>query len=272
MARLLLGSLLAAVCTAGSAPPPAPAAAPVPAPTSAPAAVPDPPAPPEPAIPSDDACPDAPETVNGYADADGCPDGLPPDLAAILGVVDGLTFALEKDQITPASFPALDRIVDVLTRYPDVALEIAAHDGVRREEYSRCLSCRRADAVRKYLIAHGIEPARLVARGYGVDRPIADHRTEEGRRKNLRVELTLLGPPPPPPGFTCTDRRTLRRADGTTQDCYPYVCRAGACLTRCDAMTDCAGAHTRAEFPAQGWPLECMPGGQCTPMPPDKVR
>lgn len=84
------------------------------------------------------------------------------------------------------------------------------------------------------------------------------------------------GPAPsaasPDSPVTCTDRRTLRRADGSTDDCYPYVCRAGACLTRCAAMTDCAGAHNRAEFPAEGWPLECMPSGQCTPMPPDKVR
>jgi outer membrane protein OmpA-like peptidoglycan-associated protein len=265
MGRLLLGTLLAAVCTASAPDPAAPAPVPPPAPAPREPA-PREPAPSDPAIASQDACPDAPETLNGFQDGDGCPDDLPADLAAITGRVTGITFAIDKDVITLDSRPTLDRLVDVLTRHPDVALEIGVHDGEPSGSYGRCLSCRRADAIARWLVEHGIDRARVTARGYADDRPLADPRTEAGRNKNRRIELTLTG------ASTCTDRRTLRRPDGRTDDCYPYVCRAGACLTRCAAMTDCAGAHTRAEFPAEGWPLECMPGGQCTPMPPDKVR
>jgi outer membrane protein OmpA-like peptidoglycan-associated protein len=263
MGRLLLGTLFAAVCTAGAPDP----AAPAPAPPREPAPTPAPREPAlEPPIAAQDACPDVPETLNGFQDRDGCPDELPADLAAITGLLTGVTFDLEKDTFKPDSRPTLDRLVDVLSRYPDVALVIGVHDGQPPDGYGRCLSCRRADAIARYLVEHGIDRARLTARGYAFERPLADPRTEAGRKQNRRIELTLAG------AATCTDRRTVLRPDGGTDDCYPFVCRAGACLTRCAAMTDCAGAHTRAEFPAEGWPLECMPSGQCTPMPPDKVR
>ena len=51
------------------------------------------------------------------------------------------------------------------------------------------LSLMRAEAVREYLIVHGIDPARMTSVGYGEDRPIADNGTAEGRRTNRRVEL-----------------------------------------------------------------------------------
>jgi outer membrane protein OmpA-like peptidoglycan-associated protein len=44
----------------------------------------------------------------------------------------------------------------------------------------------------RWLVEHGIEPARLVARGYGQERPLADNATEEGRARNRRVEFHVL--------------------------------------------------------------------------------
>lgn len=296
MLRLALAPLLAAiVCTAGGPREPAPAPTPDEAPTSPPAAATtdsprgvasaatsaSPPAPDPIALDTRDACPEEPETPNGYLDDDGCPDHLPDDLAAITGVLDGVTFDLEKDTIRPASRPVLDHLVEVLTRYPDVEIEIQVHSDPERDEAirSRCLTCRRAKAIAHYLINNGIESARVRHQGYGSERPLASNSTPAGRRQNRRVEIILLGPggrplPPEarPAAATCVDRRTLRAADGSTTNCYPYACRDGACLRRCASMTECGGAHHPGELAREGWPLECMPSGECTPMPPEKVH
>jgi outer membrane protein OmpA-like peptidoglycan-associated protein len=54
------------------------------------------------------------------------------------------------------------------------------------------LSENRANAVVEYLVAKGIDPGRLVPRGYGETRPIADNRTKEGRMKNRRIEFKVI--------------------------------------------------------------------------------
>ena len=90
-------------------------------------------------------------------------------------------------------------------------VEIQGHTAITRRNRERLapLSQKRADAVRDYLIERGIQPNRLVARGYGYKRPIADNGTAEGRAANRRVEFVILeqGAPasagrlsaPPPP-------------------------------------------------------------------------
>ncbi len=50
----------------------------------------------------------------------------------------------------------------------------------------------RADAVKKWLVDHGVAESRLVAKGYGPAKPIGDNKTKEGRAKNKRVELVIL--------------------------------------------------------------------------------
>jgi len=54
------------------------------------------------------------------------------------------------------------------------------------------LSERRSDAVMKYLISKGIDPKKVIIKGYGPTDPIADNTDEEGRAKNRRVELVIL--------------------------------------------------------------------------------
>ena len=237
--------------------------------------------PPQASVEASDRCPGEAETINGYLDGDGCPDALPDDLAAITGVLADVAFDIEKDTLKRPSFAALDRIAAVLKKYPDVSIEIGGHEDARpdHESYSRCLTCRRADAIERYFVHSGIEAVRLRSQGYGATRPIDTNRTEAGRRRNRRVEIRILDPggrpfePVVPSGDAgCVDRRTARRADGGTENCYPYACRAGACLKSCREMKDCAGAHVPGEMASEGWPLECMPSGQCTPMHPDKVH
>jgi OmpA-OmpF porin, OOP family len=158
---------------------------------------------------SRDKCPDEPETVNGYKDDDGCPDEVPVAIKKFTGVIEGINFKTGQANILPGSYAILDRAVVVLKEYPDIRLEISGHtDSIGKADYNRDLSQRRADAVKTYFIANGVDAARLSSIGYGLDRPVADNQTESGRSKNRRTEFRLLmgdeGKPPrgdsgPPP-------------------------------------------------------------------------
>jgi OOP family OmpA-OmpF porin len=161
---------------------------------------------------SRDKCPDEPETKNGYQDADGCPDEVPVAVKKFTGVIEGINFKTGSASILPGSYAILDRAIKVLKEYSEIRMEISGHTDSRgKADYNRDLSQRRADAVKMYFIANGIDAARLTSVGYGLDRPIADNQTESGRSKNRRTEFRLLmgdegkappagdsGPPPSP--------------------------------------------------------------------------
>ena len=74
-------------------------------------------------------------------------------------------------------------------------MRIEGHTDTRGSRwYNKRLSQARANAVREYLIQHGIDPKRLVAVGYGEERPVVfPERTEEDYQKNRRVEFYILG-------------------------------------------------------------------------------
>ncbi|MEO0232818.1 MAG: OmpA family protein, partial [candidate division WOR-3 bacterium] len=66
-------------------------------------------------------------------------------------------------------------------------------DSIGSDSYNMSLSQARAEAVRSYLITrHGIDPARLIARGYGETMPIAPNTSREGRAQNRRVEFVII--------------------------------------------------------------------------------
>jgi OOP family OmpA-OmpF porin len=83
----------------------------------------------------------------------------------------------------------LKKVAEFLKSYPTASAEIEGHtDNIGAVDYNRGLSQRRADSVRKALIEKfGIESARLTAKGYGPDRPVAGNDTAAGRAKNRRV-------------------------------------------------------------------------------------
>jgi OOP family OmpA-OmpF porin len=145
-------------------------------------------------IGSRDKCPDAPETKNNYQDDDGCPDEIPAAVKKFTGVIEGINFSTNSADILPGSYAILERAVAVLTEFPDVKLEISGHtDNVGRAAHNRDLSQRRAEAVRQFLVMRGIKPDRLVAIGFGSERPIADNTTRSGRATNRRTEFKLIG-------------------------------------------------------------------------------
>ncbi len=159
-------------------------------------------------IPDDvDKCPDEPETYNGFEDADGCPDKGPTvvDITETsINIHDRVEFATAKDKIEGAkSFQVLDAVAGVMNGHKDVLLvEVQGHtDNAGQAEQNRKLSQKRAEAVVKYLVGKGIDAGRLVAKGYGPDKPIADNKTAKGRQQNRRVEFIIqkAGPKPGAP-------------------------------------------------------------------------
>jgi outer membrane protein OmpA-like peptidoglycan-associated protein len=105
-----------------------------------------------------------------------------------------VVFEFNRAEIMPASASVLNTLGIVLQRHPGVRLEVAGHtDAQGPDEYNLQLSLRRANAVRDYLLGnYTIDPTRLIARGYGETRPIADDATATGRAMNRRVEFVPL--------------------------------------------------------------------------------
>lgn len=103
-------------------------------------------------------------------------------------------FEFNKSNIRVISNQILDDVVELLGKNPSIAkVEISGHcDWIGGDEYNMRLSQKRAQAVVNYLVAKGVDTARLVAKGYGESVPIADNNTTEGRAKNRRVEFTVL--------------------------------------------------------------------------------
>ncbi len=85
-------------------------------------------------------------------------------------------------------------ILDVMNTLPNIIIELSSHtDNLGDNDYNLQLSKERADNVVQYLISKGISKDRLIARGYGSGRPVASNETEEGRARNRRTEIRIVG-------------------------------------------------------------------------------
>jgi len=104
-------------------------------------------------------------------------------------------FDLNKATLRPESYPVLDSIARMLLENPTVKVEIGGHTDTRGSfTYNLRLSQSRAESVRQYLISRGVEPERLIAKGYGASKPIIKNaRTEAEHEQNRRVEFRILG-------------------------------------------------------------------------------
>ena len=108
-------------------------------------------------------------------------------------VLQGVKFDEAKFTLLPESHAILDVVAQSLVANPEVRLEVAGHTDSRSPAaYNLWLSEKRAEAVVAYLVERGVSPDRLVARGYGLTRPIATNATAAGRARNRRVELIRL--------------------------------------------------------------------------------
>ncbi len=93
-----------------------------------------------------------------------------------------------------SGFAILDRVAKLLKECKGTKVLIAGHtDSIGSDKYNKELSLKRANSVKKYLVVQGIKADRIITKGYGERRPIATNATEEGRAKNRRIEIKLLG-------------------------------------------------------------------------------
>jgi len=108
-------------------------------------------------------------------------------------VLEGITFETGKWDITPESAVVLKGALKTMETYSDIIVEIAGYtDDVGSNSSNQILSQKRADSVRSWLISKGIEPDRLIARGYGEDFPRVPNNSPENRRMNRRIEFKRI--------------------------------------------------------------------------------
>lgn len=153
-------------CDGALVPPPPPAPAPVPAPAPAPAPAPVTPPPPPP----------------------------PPVMAEKVTYAADAFFDFDKSVLKPEAKAKLD---DLVAKTGGVNLEViiaVGHtDSIGSDAYNQKLSVRRSEAVKAYLVSKGIEKNRVYTEGKGEKQPVADNKTAEGRAKNRRVEIEVVG-------------------------------------------------------------------------------
>ena len=105
----------------------------------------------------------------------------------------GINFDTAKATIRPDSEAVLNELLTLMQKNPEWCLVVAGHtDNVGADTVNLPLSRQRAEAVIAWLAGKGVNRSRLVAAGFGSQKPLADNGTEEGRAKNRRVDLVKL--------------------------------------------------------------------------------
>ena len=103
-------------------------------------------------------------------------------------------FDFDKSVLKPEGKAKLD---DLVGKIKDINLEViiaVGHtDAVGSDSYNQKLSVRRSEAVKAYLVTKGVEKNRVYTEGKGEKQPVADNKTAEGRAKNRRVEIEVVG-------------------------------------------------------------------------------
>ena len=151
------------------APPPAPAPVPVPAPV----VVAPPPAPPPAPVPAPAPKPVVASKVSYAADA---------------------FFDFDKAVLKPEGKAKLDDLIGKVKGINlEVMIAVGHTDSVGTDAYNQKLSVKRSEAVKAYLVSKGIEKNRVYTEGKGEKQPVADNKTKEGRAKNRRVEIEVVG-------------------------------------------------------------------------------
>ena len=75
----------------------------------------------------------------------------------------------------------------------EVVIAIGHTDSIGSDAYNQKLSVRRAESVKSYLVSKGVEPNRIYTEGKGEKQPVASNKTKDGRQKNRRVEIEVIG-------------------------------------------------------------------------------
>jgi OmpA-OmpF porin, OOP family len=178
MIRKLWVLLVAAAFVAGCATePPKPEPKPAPPPAPKPAPPPDPKPVPPPAAPKPAPAPEKPKPV-----------------AEKVTFAADVLFDFDKAVIKAEGKSKLDDIANKVKGINlEVVIAIGHADSIGSDEYNQRLSVRRADAVKAYMVSKGLEPNRVYTEGKGEKQPVANNKTADGRAKNRRTEIEVIG-------------------------------------------------------------------------------
>jgi OOP family OmpA-OmpF porin len=147
-----------------------------------------PPPPPPPAPPVARPAPPPPPAA-----APPAPAPQPPAATKVTYAADAF-FDFDKSVLKPEGRAKLDDLVSKIQGINlEVIIAVGHTDSVGTDNYNQRLSVRRAEAVKAYLVTKGIERNRVYTEGKGEKQPVADNRTAEGRAKNRRVEIEVVG-------------------------------------------------------------------------------
>ncbi len=103
-------------------------------------------------------------------------------------------FDFDKSVLKPEGKAKLDDLVSKVKGINlEVIIAVGHTDSVGSDAYNQKLSVRRSEAVKAYLVSKGIEKNRVYTEGKGEKQPVADNKTAEGRAKNRRVEIEVVG-------------------------------------------------------------------------------
>jgi OmpA-OmpF porin, OOP family len=169
---VLVAVAFAAACATTEEPKPAPKPQPVPTPAPKPE--------PKPAPP-----PPKPESK---------PEAKPKPVAEKVTFAADVLFDFDKSVIKPEGKSKLDDLANKVKGINlEVVIAVGHADSIGSDEYNQRLSVRRAESVKAYFVSRGLEPNRVYTEGKGEKQPVANNKTADGRAKNRRTEIEVIG-------------------------------------------------------------------------------
>jgi OmpA-OmpF porin, OOP family len=122
------------------------------------------------------------------------PQAKPKPVAEKVTFAADVLFDFDKSVVKPEGKSKLDDLANKVKGINlEVVIAIGHADSIGGDAYNQKLSVRRAESVKAYLVSKGIEPNRIYTEGKGEKQPVADNKTREGRSKNRRVEIEVIG-------------------------------------------------------------------------------
>jgi OOP family OmpA-OmpF porin len=122
------------------------------------------------------------------------PAAKPKPVAEKVTLAADVLFDFDKAVLKPAGKEKLDDLAaKVKAINLEVVIAIGHTDSIGSDAYNQKLSVRRAESVKAYLVSKGVEPNRIYTEGKGEKQPVASNKTKDGRQKNRRVEIEVIG-------------------------------------------------------------------------------
>ncbi len=122
------------------------------------------------------------------------PPPKPKPVAEKVTLAADVLFDFDKSVLKPEGKAKLDDLAGKIRGINlEVVIAIGHTDSIGSDAYNQKLSVRRAESVKAYLVSKGVEPNRIYTEGKGEKQPVASNKTRDGRQKNRRVEIEVIG-------------------------------------------------------------------------------